>query len=830
MKKIILHSIFTVLIFLLFLSFYTVALSENRVQYPLDDWNGEWKQYTYGGNIRSMAAIGDEMWIGTEGGLVVLDQATGHTTLYNTLNSALPRNDIRAIAADKDGAVWIGTGNGLMRMDDTGETVYTPENSELPGYAIEMIKTDANGIVWVGARSPTVGLVKIDGDEWDVFTTDNSGLPSSHYISAIAIDDENSKWIATHGGGLARFDGTDWEVYHRLNSPLQSDFVRAVEIDGSGNVWVAEWERLLKYDGSTWELYISEDSDLPDPLPHVVTIDGKDNLWIGTSFGLAKYDGHEWTALDADQSLIYYSGINTIVIDDYGSKWIGTAESLVKYDDQDWMSYETSFSGLPDNNIHGLTVDGGGRTWMATSGGLVRFNGMDWFVYDHENSDLPDFSVSSVAFDRDGNKWVGALGLLKYDGVAWTHYTSDNSGLPANNISSITIDNENSIWAGTYSSGLVKYDGQAWTVYDTTNSDIPGDNIRAVAIDDSGHVWVGMWHGGLAEFNGTDWFIHEITLRHGFISPRVYSIAFDLSGDMWVTTENELVRYDGTECTAYDFRSPGISDRGRPVAIDRSENKWVGTQGGGLAVLDDSGEWTVYDTRNSGLPGNTIISLAVDESDNIWIGTTAGLAVFNKEAITIRSVTLTSPLAGEKWEPGTEQYITWVSNGIDMVKLEFSSDNGDTWETVADSISAAPGSYSFLTPDSPSDECLIRISEVDGELIDISNGVFSIQKTTSVDEDAVPFEYSLEQNYPNPFNPETQIRFTLKERTNVLVEVYDILGRRVATIVDEMRSGGVHTVTWNGINQRGQTVGSGVYLYRIEAGNFVKTKRMMFIK
>jgi hypothetical protein len=95
----------------------------------------------------------------------------------------------------------------------------------------------------------------------------------------------------------------------------------------------------------------------------------------------------------------------------------------------------------------------------------------------------------------------------------------------------------------------------------------------------------------------------------------------------------------------------------------------------------------------------------------------------------------------------------------------------------------------------------------------------------------IAYEFGLDQNYPNPFNPTTQIRFTLPDQSNVLLEVYDILGRRVATLVNnENYSMGHHTVTWNATNQAGLSVSSGIYIYRLKAGSQVETKRMMFLK
>ncbi|MFC1557668.1 FlgD immunoglobulin-like domain containing protein, partial [candidate division KSB1 bacterium] len=93
-----------------------------------------------------------------------------------------------------------------------------------------------------------------------------------------------------------------------------------------------------------------------------------------------------------------------------------------------------------------------------------------------------------------------------------------------------------------------------------------------------------------------------------------------------------------------------------------------------------------------------------------------------------------------------------------------------------------------------------------------------------------PTRFSLWQNYPNPFNPVTTIRFELPKLSDVSIRVYDILGREVKTLMSQRMPAGRHGVTWDGTNNFGQMVGSGVYIYRIQAGEFVDIKRMTFIK
>jgi hypothetical protein len=90
---------------------------------------------------------------------------------------------------------------------------------------------------------------------------------------------------------------------------------------------------------------------------------------------------------------------------------------------------------------------------------------------------------------------------------------------------------------------------------------------------------------------------------------------------------------------------------------------------------------------------------------------------------------------------------------------------------------------------------------------------------------SIPSIYTLEQNYPNPFNPSTTVKFELPKTSMVRLNVYDMLGREVSVLVNERREAGVHEVKFDGSN-----LASGAYLYRLQAGDFLQTKRLLLLK
>ena len=94
----------------------------------------------------------------------------------------------------------------------------------------------------------------------------------------------------------------------------------------------------------------------------------------------------------------------------------------------------------------------------------------------------------------------------------------------------------------------------------------------------------------------------------------------------------------------------------------------------------------------------------------------------------------------------------------------------------------------------------------------------------------IPTKYSLYQNYPNPFNPNTEIKFDLPENIHVELAIYNTLGQKVTTLINEERAAGAYRIIWDSKNAGGMNVASGVYIYQIKAGNFIQSRKMILIR
>ncbi len=104
------------------------------------------------------------------------------------------------------------------------------------------------------------------------------------------------------------------------------------------------------------------------------------------------------------------------------------------------------------------------------------------------------------------------------------------------------------------------------------------------------------------------------------------------------------------------------------------------------------------------------------------------------------------------------------------------------------------------------------------------------ESVSTAEESELPASYTLLPNYPNPFNPTTTIHYELPQRSDVQVTIYDLLGRKVTTLVNKPQDAGLKSIIWNATNDHGKPVSAGVYLYQIRAGEFVQTKKMVLLR
>jgi len=190
-----------------------------------------------------------------------------------------------------------------------------------------------------------------------------------------------------------------------------------------------------------------------------------------------------------------------------------------------------------------------------------------------------------------------------------------------------------------------------------------------------------------------------------------------------------------------------------------------------------------------------------------------------------------------------EFYLMSSINSGDSLLVEVSNDNGQTWDMVQEFIRS---SFSFRKQTID----LSAYTGIGNESVHLrftmsnnadqpSDGVwiddisFRVSEKPLALEDnlaSIPLTFDLKQNYPNPFNPSTTIQYSLPKTAQVDLTIYTITGEKVKTVVSDKIEAGHHTVQWNGDNDQGHSVATGIYIYRIKTKGFTKSMKMLFLK
>ena len=221
----------------------------------------------------------------------------------------------------------------------------------------------------------------------------------------------------------------------------------------------------------------------------------------------------------------------------------------------------------------------------------------------------------------------------------------------------------------------------------------------------------------------------------------------------------------------------------------------------------------------------------IDTSYFDWFATSDSLWLFEDEWICDGGEGYTDSFSSEEEcneECNTDCYYDEDNDGM-AIYYEFSDD------TLFISVTEYP-----CEDFNDYDEC-IEEGEMDlfiGELEDIQD--FYIHNTlvmlptgddvSLADVTVMPEKFTLHQNYPNPFNPVTTLRYDLPENGNVNITIYDMLGRQVKTLINQNQDAGYRSVVWNATNNYGEPVSAGIYLYQIQAGEYMQTKKMVLLK
>ncbi|RPI17973.1 MAG: T9SS C-terminal target domain-containing protein [Ignavibacteriae bacterium] len=484
---------------------------------------------------------------------------------------------------------------------------------------------------------------------------------------------------------------------------------------------------------------------------------------------------------------------------------------------QGWYDLCVAVSPINPNIVY----TGGINIWKSTNGGDNFTCNAYWvwppdqYGYVHADVHTLDFYGNTLYTGTDG-------GLFKSTNFG-TNWADISEGMATTQFYRFggTPQNPNLLIGGTQDNGSNMYVDGVWT-------HVLGADGMEAAVDPTNEniLYCSRQNGGLnRSTDGGNNFVPiygGITGTGGWITPFVLD---PVRPATIYTGFQDIWKSDDKGDTWTKLSSLNVSSF-RAIAIAKSDNNYI-------YALNSS---TVYRTTNNGidwkdittgLPGNAKTYVDVSDSDplELW-------------------VTLSGYVAGEK--------------------VYHSTNAGDSWTNVSGTLPNLPANcIKYLNPDrlfigmdvgvyytdytlTDWQPFMVNLPNVEVSEFEIYAPTNKIRAATygrgiwespippmvgiSSNGNNIPYSYALHQNYPNPFNPRTTIKFDLAAKGMVSLKIFNILGQEIKTLVNSEQTPGTKTVTWDGTNNAGITVTSGIYIYELKAGDFRDTKKMVFLK
>ncbi len=410
----------------------------------------------------------DDVWVGTSHGLVHRVSGTWTQFPLTQDDSRLP---VLAIVRDPQGGLWVGTDQGVFfdpdgQPDGLPATHLRAQSGGLVNDYVRAMAIDRDNALWLGTIG---GVNRYAGIIWHVVADEPV---SGQRINAVLVDREARVWVATESKGLARWDGQSWQKLSAGESLLDDRIVALFE-DGSGRIWVSTGTTVgfLTPSAQSWQFEPLAGSDLVGLPVFAFAQDAQGGVWLASEQGAAR-----WTESGGFERIVELEGkrVNAVYQASDGILWFGTrSHGMLRRVEGQWQT----LAGPGGANVNDVVVDGIGETddgslWVGTyNDGLWRYRNERW-----ERMDMNLASPKVLSIDAADGLWVGTRqGLTRFDGTTWQSYAGDV--LPDGRVTAVATQPEGSVWIGT-TLGLVRYKPERsspWVDIESVNLQTPQD-------------------------------------------------------------------------------------------------------------------------------------------------------------------------------------------------------------------------------------------------------------------------------------------------------------------------------------------------------------------
>jgi photosystem II stability/assembly factor-like uncharacterized protein len=677
-----------------------------------------------------------------------------------------------------DSNIFAATGHGVYRSTNRGM------NWAIADSGLNNNGSFDNQARCFAASTDGKGGSKIfAGTEYGLFVSTNNGtswtnvqLPTYQiWVESLAVNGSNI-FVGTSDGVFLSTDyGTTW--LNISSGVLQGAWVNSFVIDNN-NIFVAANGGIFlsTNNGVDWSTVFKVSTDYyirTLAINHTLT---GTYIFAGTDYSgiyLSTNNGSSWTPVNSGLFGGVDVGVISFAISQDGSKIFAGTSHGVYFSTDNGSNWNADVEGLPSAFVRYLAIDGSDIYASFTYGGVYHstIDGSSWTVM---NSGMPPVHLNTFSlamFGSDiivGTDYMGVFSSAD-KGKSWMNY---DSGLPFGfDIVSLAVKptvTGYKIFAGTGGAAggkgiyLSSNNGLNWKA---VTSDLNFAQIYCLTVQDSS-IYAGTDKGILLSKNdGTDW---------------VNISSQNSNQDIHCLFTSGSTIYAGTDI--------------------------------GIVISTDNGKnWIVSD---SGFTYPKIVNAILVRGTSIYAGTTSGVYVsYNNGG---NWISFNTGLTDKNIHLLATDGLNVIAAGYNSGTLFLLPANGQRWSTIV-----------MENPIFSMNTLILNDSNV---YIGYKDGVYysplsEIQTAVKSRTDIVPATYSLQQNYPNPFNPTTTINYSVPKSGLVKIKVYDLLGREVASLVNENKPVGNYSIEFNA-----GKLTSGIYFYRMESGSFSHTKKLLLVK
>ena len=566
-------------------------------------------------------------------------------------SQGLPSTEIKALARDHHGYLWIATADGLARHDGIGMRVWRHQPGDprgLPGNNVQALMVDADDRVWVATESGGISVLDAQRQAFTHYRKATHPALGSDDIWAFAHRGSTA-WFGTYEGGLHRMDA-DGRIrrYTAADDEMPSDIVLALAVDAKGVLWIGTDAGLARLQGDRIEAVRLPGADTA-PLVYSLTVQ-EDGLWVGTAVGVWRHEASgAWSQPDWSPMFQRPNAMNAIVRDRDGSAWIASQRGLWRqHDGEPPTPVRLGGPDIP-RGVMALLRDADGALWAPVAGLGLGYLRPDWrqlALYSGAMDGLQGAMYRALAPAREGGFWLGGLNgsveRLAADGSILRLDEDSLERLRSIKPLAIVEDAGGRLWLG-HRNGLLRIgsDGaiDEWRAGDAQDA-TPGGQVDQLQVTADGALWLSAPGGGVQQREAASGrVLRDIPAdaAHGLGSGDIEALVVSPRGEVWVAGSEGVALLD---IARGSFRRlPELGDeRVFALAFDGADVLWLQRQSGLAQYRREGARWRVGEQIDiaHGMPAVGASGLQVDRRHRVWLSTSRGLYRYDPRSRNLR--------------------------------------------------------------------------------------------------------------------------------------------------------------------------------------------------